>query len=112
MGHLNERLDRAMGSVTAEAKKPYMPQSFDAQQGVNADLHDDVAAAARTVLHAVEAMAKVVLKASQKTGAETFAETQGKINDAGIGPLMVQIATDHTRWSKNIREVLKIREGK
>jgi len=71
-----------------------------------------VAKAARDVLHAVEAMAKVVLKAAQKTGAETFRETQGKINDAGIGPLMVQIATDHTRWAKNIREVLKTREGK
>jgi hypothetical protein len=106
MRDLIERLDRA---VVAEAKKPYVPQSYNAQQSVNADLHEDVAEAARTVLHAVEALAKVVMKAAQKTGAETFAETQGKINEAGIGPFMVHVATDHTRWAKNIRTALKER---
>jgi hypothetical protein len=107
MGHLNERLERVMGSVKVEAKKPYVPQSREARQAVEADMHEDVAKAARDVLHAVEAMTKVVLKAVPETETGTFSETLGKLRGADIGSFMIRIATDHTRWAKNIRAAHK-----
>lgn len=105
MRHLIERLDRA---VVAEAKKPYEYPTPAGRQQAAMNLHNDVATKAYTVLKAVEELAKTVQKgrevSAQMTGPEgTFAETQEKINEAGIGPLMVQIATDHIRWAKSLR---------
>lgn len=110
MGHLSERLERAMGEVTVEAKRPYVPQSREAQQAAEADLHQEVAEAANAVLRALDALAKVARKAAGKAGqmtgpVGTFAETMTAVEKMRDELAIAQIAIDHTRWAKSLRSV-------
>lgn len=106
MGHLNERLERAMGSVKVEAKKPYVLRFGEEANLVNAELHEEVAKSANVVLHALDALSKVVKKAAEKTGAGTFSETRTIVEKMKDEMVIAQIAIDHTRWANSIRDTL------
>lgn len=101
MRNLIERLNRA-----AVAEATYVPQSYEKRQAVEADRHEEVAKAARDVLKAAMTLHQAVAKGAG-SGTQTFLETREQLWKVDIVEMMKQIATDHTRWAKNIRDASK-----
>lgn len=107
---MRDLIERLGKKPVDEAKQPYWQQSRDEQEAANADLHEAVAAAARDVMKVATILHQVVARAADKTGAGTFLETRENLWKVDVIEIMKQVATDHTRWAKSIRSVLKTRE--